>query len=542
MRGAPVRHRTLNAALDWSYGLLNDGEQAALRRLAVFAGGFTLDAAAAIIGIQDLGEAGALLAKLHAKSLVTRDIASQDLRFRLLETTRAYASEKLKGEGEAAAVFRAHAVYYRDLLRRHRLQLTERDVAADAAELDNIRSALRYAMGPDGDTDLALSLTSGALPVWLGLSLMSECVARLREMMALMSPEQAESTEGWDLDITLRISEMVTIGTTEQAFNAWKLAASTAPASAHTRRPDLGDVLTRWVWNLRRARATEFQRFTTAYSDLVRDLQHNHFDSSLAWIEGLTCFQLGELQQAKARLQDFLDLESPQSRKLFLGRTGIDRVPGVYGALGASLCLLGEANDGLRVARLAEAAGRATTRALPLCDGKIWTHVAYEIAQVDPSELEAGLDELVGAARAQGLDSYLGFGLGLTGLLAARQDRFAAAEAMLREAVDLLRFTGLEWGSAWFHGQLGLSIGRQGRVADGLKVIEAWTQKDQNPQGWAAPEFHRLVAGLHALNGDPGRAHQALAHSLAIASRQGAVAWRQRASADLDRLRRSHPE
>ena len=93
-RGAPQRHRSLTAALEWSYSLLTGEEQKALRCVAVYPDGFTLEEAAASAGIHDLGEVGALLAKLCSKSLVARDICSKALRFKLLMTTRAFALSK----------------------------------------------------------------------------------------------------------------------------------------------------------------------------------------------------------------------------------------------------------------------------------------------------------------------------------------------------------------------------------------------------------------------------------------------------------------
>ena len=165
MRGAPPRHRTLTAALDWSYGLLTDVEKTALRRLAVFVGGFTLEGASALTRIQDVGEAGALLATLHSKSLITRDIASKELRFALLETTRAYGLAKLDAGGEAADARRDHARYFDDVLRRRRLQPGAGGEPQDVIELDNVLSALRFASGPRGDADLARSLSSNALAI-----------------------------------------------------------------------------------------------------------------------------------------------------------------------------------------------------------------------------------------------------------------------------------------------------------------------------------------------------------------------------------------
>lgn len=110
-RTAPARHRTLRATLDWSYELLTDAERAVMRRLAVFNSDFTLEAASRVVGV---GEApGADIAKsltsLVAKSLVAADVHGPILRYRLLETMRAYAMDKLTGSGEFDAVASRYA-------------------------------------------------------------------------------------------------------------------------------------------------------------------------------------------------------------------------------------------------------------------------------------------------------------------------------------------------------------------------------------------------------------------------------------------------
>jgi predicted ATPase len=119
-RTALPRHQTLRATLAWSYGLLAEPERVALRRLAVFAGVFDLNAAGIVgssdqISPPDVIEA---LVGLVAKSLVSAEINDGPACYRLLDTTRAYAFEKLNESGELALVARRHAEYYRDLFER----------------------------------------------------------------------------------------------------------------------------------------------------------------------------------------------------------------------------------------------------------------------------------------------------------------------------------------------------------------------------------------------------------------------------------------
>jgi predicted ATPase len=104
------RHQTLRAALDWSYGLLSSDEQSAFRRLGVFAGGFTLELAQQVVSDQGIDQWRVLdlLGNLIDKSLVIAD-GGADPRYRLLETTRAFALEQLAVAGESDTMLRRHA-------------------------------------------------------------------------------------------------------------------------------------------------------------------------------------------------------------------------------------------------------------------------------------------------------------------------------------------------------------------------------------------------------------------------------------------------
>jgi predicted ATPase len=102
-RTALPRHQTLRATLDWSYELLPEPERVMLRRLAIFAGGFTLTAASAVAASAEFAASDVVegIANLVAKSLVAADVGGAIARFRLLETTRTYALEKLDGSRDA---------------------------------------------------------------------------------------------------------------------------------------------------------------------------------------------------------------------------------------------------------------------------------------------------------------------------------------------------------------------------------------------------------------------------------------------------------
>jgi predicted ATPase/DNA-binding CsgD family transcriptional regulator len=163
----PARLRSMRAAIDWSYELLTDAEQALFRRLAVFAGGCTL-AGVAAVGGDETAAGFDVLVSLVEKSLLRRpEGAGVEPRFEMLETIREYGRERLEASGEAEPVRRRHAAYCLALVEElaPRLKGAETIHGLDrlAAELPNLRAAVTWALAAD-ETDLALRLVAAIFP------------------------------------------------------------------------------------------------------------------------------------------------------------------------------------------------------------------------------------------------------------------------------------------------------------------------------------------------------------------------------------------
>jgi predicted ATPase/class 3 adenylate cyclase len=168
-RAALERHQTLRAAVDWSYALLTAPEQALFARLSAFGGGWTLEAAEAVCAGGGVEAAGVLdlLTALVDKSLVVADEQEGEARYRLLETIRQYALERLRAAEGEAAVRRRHMAYFLALAERAAPELGGPRPAAWldrlTAEHDNLRAALDWSFeAPDTLPDAALRL-AGAL-------------------------------------------------------------------------------------------------------------------------------------------------------------------------------------------------------------------------------------------------------------------------------------------------------------------------------------------------------------------------------------------
>ena len=180
-RTAVRRQQTLRASVDWSHALLTEPERVLFRRLAVFLGGFDLDAAQAVAGGGDVERYQVLdqLTLLVDKSLVVADNASGRTRYRLLETVRQYALEKLAESGEADAVRARHRDYYTAmaaLLDAPAGSNYEQRLEQAETEIDNLRAAFGWSR-EHSDFELALELASSLQPLW-------QARGRLREGLA----------------------------------------------------------------------------------------------------------------------------------------------------------------------------------------------------------------------------------------------------------------------------------------------------------------------------------------------------------------------
>jgi predicted ATPase/class 3 adenylate cyclase len=174
-RTALARQQTLRAAVDWSHSLLNGAEQSLLRRLSVFAESFDLDAAEAVCGFGDIEvfDVAELLGALVDKSLVVAEPAGGALRYRLLETIRQFAAERLAqaGEDEAAAVADAHGRHYLSVAEAAEPHLTRPDQGSWFARLEtdhaNLQRAARYADSLPGGTGQFLRFVVALDRYWL---------------------------------------------------------------------------------------------------------------------------------------------------------------------------------------------------------------------------------------------------------------------------------------------------------------------------------------------------------------------------------------
>jgi predicted ATPase/DNA-binding winged helix-turn-helix (wHTH) protein len=180
-RTATPRHQTLRATLDWSHDHLSEVERVVLRRMAIFRGRFALEAVLAVaeegIGRTDITDA---VGNLVDKSLIEPRIDSPEASYRLLDTTRSYAFEKLVASNEDESVAARHANFSIQLLESNRtdlLKLRSAEAVPNSLQdyLGNVRAALEWSFGPTGCDRTALRLAAAAARLFLSMSLYLEC-------------------------------------------------------------------------------------------------------------------------------------------------------------------------------------------------------------------------------------------------------------------------------------------------------------------------------------------------------------------------------
>ena len=187
-----ARHQTLHATLDWSFALLNTCEQTCLRRLGVFRGGFTLSSAAAVIVGEHIEpcEVFGSITQLVAKSLLSVDVGDEEVFYRLLDTTRSYALEKLEQAHELPGTRERHAERCLALMQQAQtdweLIPTTLWIERYARGLEDIRAALDWGLNARGPEALAIRLTAASTPLWQELSLLKEHGGYVRKALALL--------------------------------------------------------------------------------------------------------------------------------------------------------------------------------------------------------------------------------------------------------------------------------------------------------------------------------------------------------------------
>ena len=393
-RTAIPRHRSLAATIDWSYNLLPERERVLLGRLAIFAGPFTLDAAIAVASDDDLDMADVreAVVALASKSFLSVDHHATLLEYRLLETTRAYASRALDAAGDRELVQERHARYFLDVLER--MDWDAHGSTAESARrrgyIDEVRIALDWAFSTNPALGIALVLAAERL--WLEFTSLAHGVPHLALALrfADSSPDVGPAVRSRVL-VALAAAQVYVPGLEGASLyeHAWR--------AAQIARDDFLEMRALYgiIQNLLLTRRPA-SPYIDAFSAVCKRSNDSVMSRLLLRWSAFQAFEASDMKLAHQKFEAFLDDRSVIPRRISLYFGGIDSIISCKVGLGLAKLYLGYSDQArsLLASTLsqAESLGHVTTLYFVLGQGATWANLAsgeFECVRLYLRKLEA---------------------------------------------------------------------------------------------------------------------------------------------------------
>lgn len=536
-RTAPPRQKTLQATLDWSYGLLSDTERLVLRRLAVFAGHFTLDAALEIVPDEHVDRARLFDAidSLVAKSMVAPRPIGAMTRYRLLDTTRAYL---LEIEPNDAALSARHAIYYRRWLEQAGTTWatvpSPDERAIHFSALHNVRAALDWCFGANGDANIGMALAAAAAPIFLAMSLLIECRRWSERALLAIDPTSRGSAEEMHIQAALGLTLMFTRGGSEAARTA--LSRSLAIAEARSDAPNQLQLLGRMhIFHERMGRfdaALGYARQSLVVAEKLGDVASIALAHSLL---GVSLHLAGEHRDALNMLQAAWRGPSPERISTVHGFDHRNRA-GI--SLARELWLQGRPADARQLARQTVDEAAQMDHPITLCIALIWA-VSIDLWSGELDDAEENIDRFIAHAESRSMGPYLAVGRGVKGELAIRRGDAAGGVETIGACLRELHDAGYELLTTTFNIALVDGLLALGQVEQSARLIDdALRLVEQGGDHLYMPELLRMKARVQLSLPAPstGDVEGLLMQSLELGRGKGAKAWELRAAIDLARL------
>jgi predicted ATPase/DNA-binding winged helix-turn-helix (wHTH) protein len=544
-RTALPRHQTLRGTLDWSYELLTEPERVVLRRLAIFAGGFTLQAAGEVVAGDEFTtiEIVDCVTSLVEKSLVTADVGGLARRYRLLETTRAYALEKLVQSGEFDTVARRHARRYLDLFEDAEVDAMTRPtewLADYVPRIDNVRAALDWAFSPSGDASIGVALTAAAVPLWMHLSLMEECRGQVERAFATIDAgTRGDAHREMRLHAALAqslmygrgaVSEIRVIGT-----KALQIAESLDDVEYQLRSI--------WgLWSFHTSNGEHSVALSLAQRFHVLAAERSDPNDRLMGEKmiGVSQYYLGDLLSARRHLDHVLVHDAALSQRWQFVRFQVDPRADAHAFLARVLWLQGLPDQAMRTAESSLEDARVSNHAVSLGNALAVAACPIALWVGDLAAAERYVGMLLDHSARHGLGRWRAFGRCYQGLLVIQRGDANSGLRLLRAAFDDPTTAGSA--ARLFAFLISAASRHAGQIADGLPEIEdAIVRSELTEERWLIAELLRVKGEIHLWRGASGAAADAESHfrrALELARQQGALSWELRAATNLVRLGR----
>jgi predicted ATPase/DNA-binding winged helix-turn-helix (wHTH) protein len=544
-RAALPRHRTMQAVIDWSYGLLGQDEQRFFRALGMFAGGFAVEAAAVVAVSAATAGADAIdrLADLVAKSLVVADVSGAKPRFRMLGTTRAFALEELDASGEREAIARLHAEHYRIFFENAEGEAATRStdewLPDCAREIDNLRAALDWAFLSDGDGSVGVALTNAAFPLWMRLSLLEECRRRAQQALGVVGTGESQNPrEQMKLHAALGAS----------TSNASEMAAALTKTLEIAR--SLGDI----EYQLRALRGLYFYHAVNSLYRVALPLAQNFHDLATSGSDshdrlfgermiGVAKHFVGDQVGARQHLEQVLSNypHSDQARDIVpyqdIIRFGTDLRVSARVFLARVLWLQGFPDQAVRTAETGVVEAQATGHAQSLCYALTLGACQVDLWVRNLAAAERHTGMLLDYSKKHSLPLWGELGSRLQIAVSLKSNDFDAALRLPPVGHDGTRPRNFNF--LVLLGELAEALAYAGRTAEALRLVDQGI--DLSEADWLTPELFRLKGELLLAQRTAGAAEtaeQLFRQARDEARRREALSWELRAATSLARLLR----
>jgi predicted ATPase/DNA-binding winged helix-turn-helix (wHTH) protein len=543
-RTALPRHQTLRATLDWSYALLDEPERILLRRLAVFAGTFDLDAVRVVVTGPELSALTAVdgITSLIMKSLVVTE-GDGVAHYRLLDTTRAYAAEQLEESGERVPLALRHAEYYRDLFERAETEERTLPTAVWLArygwQINDLRAALDWAFSPNGNAAIGTALTAAALPCWMHLSLLAESRDRVeRALTVIGSGTSVDAARDMKLHAALGASLTFQRGAIEGVSTAYRRALEIAE-HLNDGEYQLRSLWGLWVFHLLRAEWRLALQYAQRFAALAVDRPDPNDRAIADRLIGLSLHYLGDQANARRHIERMLTNFVPDAERSHPATLQFNQRVVARSMLARLLWLQGFPDQARRIVEMAVEDARAT-HAITMWGVLIFGACPVALWIGDLTALERYVEILLDYSTRYDLQFFRALGRCFQGLLLIKRGGTTSkVNALLADFDDALAEVDPIF-YVMFLGEMAHALVRAGQATEGLSRLEpAINRSIRFEEAWLLGELLRVkgeLSLLRAQEGDVPVAEDCFRQALDSAHRQGALSFELRAATSLARL------
>ncbi len=527
-RTAIPRHQTLKATVEWSYQLLDEAQKRLLQRLSIFVGPFGLRDAEVVGGGGAADEPDVLtsLEALIEKSLVMVQREAGTVRYRLLDSTKAYAGEKLTAGGEVRSLTRRYAGHIVEILRKRRSETLPPATARaeNRLLLGDASAALRWSFSTDGDRELAPVLAAGASSLFISLSMLNECRRWCESALDILPDSDGTARTAMELNAALGHSLMLTEGNRDRARIAMERALELAERLDD--KPNQFRLLSRLHMYFRRT--GEISRLVP----IARQLEAlaNALGDAVALSAAHTLLSVGyHLAGDQFAAQTHIDVvfHLNEYDNVQPSHYAFHRSP--YIASARCRWLLGYPDQAVAMASVLEDRAGAPD-AVTYCIALIWGATVFQWTR-DWKRVDAFAKRLIVHARDHSLRPYQVVGLAIEGETLLADGQLNAGLAILRSSVATLHAEQYELYTPRFEGAMAEALLQLKRPDEARALIDRTIGKiAADGPFYETPDLLRIRGKIQAFQKDAAGARQSLAEAAEMADRQGALGWRLRAA------------